>query len=108
MKTKTKQTRKYYIMIELKIPLEIEKIVEITDIIYTFNEIIDQTDLTKFYKSKLYDSSGSEISSSSSADGDFVGAYNFIEDNEYILRISSSNQSSHEYLRRYSFSITNG
>ena len=40
-------------MIELKIPLEIEKIVEITDPIYTFNEIMDQIDLTKFYKGKM-------------------------------------------------------
>ena len=40
-------------MIALRIPLEIEKIVEITDPIYTFNEIIDQIDLTQFYKGKM-------------------------------------------------------
>ncbi len=56
---------------------------------------------------ELYDLSGNEISSSS-ADGAFVGAYNFIGNNEYILRISSSNQASHEFLRRYDLSITNG
>lgn len=38
-------------MIEIKIPLDLE-IIEITDPIYTFNEIIEQIDLTKFYKSK--------------------------------------------------------
>lgn len=40
-------------MISLRIPLEIEKIVEITDPIYTFNEIIDRIDLTRFYKGKM-------------------------------------------------------
>ena len=40
-------------MIEIIIPLDLEKIIEITDPIYTFNEIIDQIDLTKFYKSKM-------------------------------------------------------
>ncbi len=39
-------------MIEIKIPLDLEKIIEITDSIYTFNEIIEQIDLTKFYKGK--------------------------------------------------------
>ena len=41
-------------MIEIKIPLDLEKIIEITDPIYTFNEIIDQIDLTKFYKSNKH------------------------------------------------------
>ena len=40
-------------MIEIKIPLDLEKIIEITDPIYTFNEIIEQIDLTKFYKGKM-------------------------------------------------------
>ena len=40
-------------MIEIKIPLDLEKIIEITDPIYTFNEIIEQIDLTKNYKSKM-------------------------------------------------------
>jgi len=31
-----------YTMIQLKLPVEIEKIIEITDPIYTFNEIMDK------------------------------------------------------------------
>ena len=52
MRPKIKHTGEYYTMIEIKIPLDLEKIIEITDPIYTFNEIIEQIDLTKFYKSK--------------------------------------------------------
>lgn len=37
-------------MIQMKIPVDLEKIIEITDPIYTFNEIIDRIDLTKYYK----------------------------------------------------------
>ena len=37
-------------MIQMKIPVDLEKIIEITDPIYTFNEIIEQIDLTKYYK----------------------------------------------------------
>ena len=36
-------------MIQMKIPVDLEKIIEITDPIYTFNEIIDRIDLAKYY-----------------------------------------------------------
>lgn len=39
-------------MIQMKIPVEIEKIIEITDPIYTFNEIMNNIDLSKYYKSR--------------------------------------------------------
>ena len=34
-------------MIQMKISVEIEKIIEITDLIYTFNEILNNIDLSK-------------------------------------------------------------
>lgn len=37
-------------MIQMRIPVDLEKIIEITDPIYTFNEIIERIDLTKYYK----------------------------------------------------------
>ena len=36
----------------MKIPVEIEKIIEITDPIYTFNEIMNNIDLSKYYKNR--------------------------------------------------------
>ena len=39
-------------MIQMKIPVEIEKIIEITDPIYTFNEIMNNIDLSKYYKNR--------------------------------------------------------
>lgn len=36
-------------MIQIKIPVDLEKIIEITDPIYTFNEIMDSMDLSKYY-----------------------------------------------------------
>ena len=46
---KTIFPRGYYTMIQIKIPVDLEKIIEITDPIYTFNEIMDKIDLTKYY-----------------------------------------------------------
>ena len=39
-------------MIQMKIPVELEKIIEITDPIYTFNEIMEKIDLSKYYTDK--------------------------------------------------------
>ena len=36
-------------MIQIKIPVGLEKNIEITDPIYTFNEVMEQIDLTKYY-----------------------------------------------------------
>ena len=39
-------------MIQLKIPVDLEKIIEISDQIYTFNEIMEQIDLQKYFVEK--------------------------------------------------------
>ena len=36
----------------MKIPVDLEKTIEITDEIYTFSEIIDEIDLYKYYSDK--------------------------------------------------------
>lgn len=36
-------------MIQMRIPVDLEKVIEITDPIYTFNEIFDSIDLSKYY-----------------------------------------------------------
>ena len=42
-------TKAYYTPIQLKIPVDLEKIIEISDPIYTFNEIMEQIDLRKYF-----------------------------------------------------------
>lgn len=49
---KTKYQRGNYTMIQIKIPVDLEKMIEITDEIYTFSEIIDEIDLLKYYSDK--------------------------------------------------------
>lgn len=41
-------TGEYYTPIQLKMPLEIERIIEITDPVYTFHEVISHIDLNKY------------------------------------------------------------
>ena len=48
MNQKTKTIEKDFTPIQLRIPVEIEKIVSITDEVYTFNEVIDHIDLRKY------------------------------------------------------------
>ena len=43
-----KQPQKYYTPFQLKLPVEIEKIIEISDPVYTFCEVIDHIDLNKY------------------------------------------------------------
>ena len=38
----------YYTPIQMKFPVDLEKIIEISDPIYTFNEIMDKVDLRKY------------------------------------------------------------
>ena len=38
----------YYTPIQMKIPVDLEKIIKISDPIYTFNEIMDKVDLRKY------------------------------------------------------------
>ena len=39
----------YYTPIQMKIPVDLEKIIEISDPIYTFNEIMEKIDLQKYF-----------------------------------------------------------
>ena len=51
MKSK-KINQKHYNTIQLKFPVDLEKIIEISDPIYTFNEIMEQIDLQKYFIGK--------------------------------------------------------
>ena len=42
----------YYTPIQMKITVDLEKIIEISDPIYTFNEIMEQIDLYKYFAEK--------------------------------------------------------
>ena len=42
----------YYTPIQMEIPVDLEKIIEISDPIYTFNEIMNQIDLYKYFAGK--------------------------------------------------------
>ena len=46
-------TEEHYTTIQLKIPLDLEKIIEITDPVYTFNEVMEHIDLRKYYAEKV-------------------------------------------------------
>ena len=43
-----KKPQEYYTPFQLKLPIEIEKIIEISDPVYTFCEVIDHIDLNKY------------------------------------------------------------
>ena len=45
--TKNKFNQIHYTPIQMKIPVDFEKIIEISDPIYTFNEIMSKVDLKK-------------------------------------------------------------
>ena len=47
-----KINQKYYTPIQLKTPVDFEKIIEISDPIYTFNEIMEKIDLQKYFVGK--------------------------------------------------------
>lgn len=49
---KQKNHEIYYTPYQLKLPLEIEKIIEISDPVYTFSEIMDHIDLKKYFAVK--------------------------------------------------------
>ena len=46
--TKHKYNQSHFNTIQLKIPVDLEKIIKISDPIYTFNEIMDKVDLRKY------------------------------------------------------------
>ena len=47
-----KKPQEYYTPFQLKLPIEIEKIIEISDPVYTFCEVIDHIDLNKYLTTK--------------------------------------------------------
>ena len=47
--TNKKINQEHFTPIQMKFPVDLEKIIEISDPIYTFNEIIEQIDLQKYF-----------------------------------------------------------
>ena len=45
---KTNNTSDYYTTRQLKLPLEIEKIIDIADPVYSFCDVMDHIDLTRY------------------------------------------------------------
>ena len=50
----TNNTNSYYTVRQLKLPLEIEKLIDISDPVYTFCEVMDHIDLSKYFVEKGY------------------------------------------------------
>lgn len=46
------QPQEYYTPYQLKFPIEIEKIIEISDPVYTFCEVVNHIDLNKYLREK--------------------------------------------------------
>ena len=51
---KNNNTKVYYTPIQLKLPVDFEKIIEIDDPVYSFNEVMDHIDLQKYFVVKDY------------------------------------------------------
>ena len=51
---KKNNTKVYYTPIQLKLPVDFEKIIEIDDSVYTFNEVMNHIDLQKYFVVKGY------------------------------------------------------
>ena len=49
---KTINRNNHYTPIQMKIPVDLEKIIELSDPIYTFNEIMEQIDLYKYFANR--------------------------------------------------------
>lgn len=50
----TNNTNGNYTMRQLKLPLEIEKLIDISDPVYTFCEVMDHIDLSRYFVEKGY------------------------------------------------------
>ena len=50
----TDYTNGNYTMRQLKLPLEIEKLIDISDPVYTFCEVMDHIDLSRYFVEKGY------------------------------------------------------
>ena len=53
-----KTTRMNYTPIQLKLPVDMERIIEINDSVYTFNEVVSHIDLKKYFVEKDYKATG--------------------------------------------------
>ena len=53
-----KTTRINYTPIQLKLPVDMERIIEINDSVYTFNEVVSHIDLKKYFVEKDYKATG--------------------------------------------------
>ena len=51
-------TRMNYTPIQLKLPVDMERIIEINDSVYTFNEVVSHIDLKKYFVEKDYKATG--------------------------------------------------
>ena len=50
----TNVTNDNYTPRQLKLPLEIKKLIDISDVVYTFREVMDHIDLSKYFVVKGY------------------------------------------------------
>lgn len=55
---KMKTTELNYTPIQLKLPVDMERIIEINDSVYTFNEVVSHIDLKKYFVEKDYKATG--------------------------------------------------
>ncbi|MDO5325932.1 MAG: hypothetical protein Q4G00_04325 [Clostridia bacterium] len=53
-----KTTDMNYTPIQLKLPVDMERIIEINDSVYTFNEVVSHIDLKKYFVEKDYKATG--------------------------------------------------
>ena len=53
-----KTTRMNYTPIQLKLPVDLENIIEINDAVYAFNEVVSHIDLKKYFVEKDYKATG--------------------------------------------------
>ena len=53
-----KTTDMNYTPIQLKLPVDMERIIEINDSVYTFNEVVSHIDLRKYFVEKDYKATG--------------------------------------------------
>ena len=49
---KNQNTKKYYTPIQLKLPVDMERIIKISDPVYSFNEVMDHIDQNKYFVEK--------------------------------------------------------
>jgi len=50
-----KTTDKNYTPIQLKLPVDLERIIKINDPVYSFSEVMDHIDLKKYFVEKVHE-----------------------------------------------------